>query len=130
MSEVTEARTKVLHSCILLDRSGHRTLAWDSADDAEMLPWIRRMLNEGAIFYIVTRSWPLREERLRRVEDIGSRREVVMHSEDADRVFRAGRLGVVDDDEDEDDIDHGRRARTAEEVASHDTVAHRQLRGG
>jgi hypothetical protein len=112
----------------LMDETGHTSFGWDAADDAWVLPMIRKKMAEGFVFWIVKRN-PLREIRLERAEDVTDTRHVIIRDGDARKLFEEGRIGLaaVDDD---DEIQTVRRARTPEEVASNDTVAHRGLRGG
>lgn len=124
MSEVL-ARVRIMN---IMNDAGHTSFGWDEADDEWVLPMIRQKMAQGYVFWIVRRN-PLREVQLERVDDVRDVRHVIIRDQAARTLFEQGRIGIVADDDD-DHVETVRRARTAEEVASNDTVAHRRLGGG
>lgn len=129
MSETLE-RPRTYRTTREMGPEGHVTYAWDAADDEWMLPLIRRKMEEGYVFWIIKRE-PLRETELRRVEDIGDQRHVVIRSQEARELFAQGRIALAAEDEGDgpEEVVTG-RARTAEEAVAADTVSHRPMRGG
>ncbi len=113
----------------LMDDAGHTSFGWDAEDDEWVLPMIRLKMAEGYVFWIVRRN-PLREVRLERVEDVRESRHVIIRDQAARTLFEQGRIGIAASIDDEEDVETLRRARTPEEAVSHDTIAHRGLRGG
>jgi transposase len=117
----------------IMDDRGHTTFGWDASDDAWVLPMIRQKMAQGYTFWIVRRD-PLREVRLERLDDVREMRHVIIRDPVARELFEQGHIGLVTTDNDTvtDDADRVtmRRARTAEDAVSNDTVAHRGLRGG
>ncbi len=111
----------------LMDESGHTSFGWDPADDAWVLPMIRRKMTEGYVFWIVKRD-PLREVQLHRVDDLGDNRHVIIRDEASRQLFESGRIGLAAAND--EPVETVRRAETADEVVQNDTVAHRPLRGG
>lgn len=112
----------------MMDSSGDTSFGWDAADDEWVIPMIRAKMAAGYTFWIVERN-PLREVRLERAEALGENRHVIIKDTAARELFEQGRIGLASITE------HGeaktlRRARTPEEAAGNDTVAHRPLRGG
>jgi hypothetical protein len=128
MSEVLAART--IRIMWMTDEfRGHITWGWDAEHDPWVLPLIRRRMDEGYVFWIVRRN-PLREVQLRRVEDIGENRTIIIQGDELAReLFEQGRIGLVTETGDED-LEAIRPARTPEEVVANDTVAHRPLGRG
>jgi hypothetical protein len=84
-------------------------------------------MEQGYVFWVVRRN-PLREVRLERVEDVGDNRHIIIRDAASRTLFEQGHIALVSADE--GDAQTVRRARTPEEVAANDTVAHRGLRGG
>lgn len=121
---ITTTRTMAL-----MDATGHTSFGWDETDDTWVLPMIRAKMAEGYVFWIVRRN-PLREVQLERVEDLRDSRHVIIRDAAAQELFEQGRIGLVRGDENEEDHEQVRRARTAEEAVANDTVGHRALRGG
>lgn len=126
MSEVL-SRTRTMR---MMNNHGHTSFGWDEDDDEWVLPMIRRKMAEGYVFWVVRRPEPdrrLQEVRLRRIEDIGNTRHVIIRDDEARELFEQGHIGLV---EDQENVEVVRTAETAEEVVANDTVAHRPLRGG
>ena len=107
-------------------------LGGNVVDDEWVIPMIQRKMDEGWVFWIVQRN-PLREEQLRRVEDIGPNRHVIIRDRAARELFEQGRIGLADTNADTRRDDQGgrpRRTTSAREAARSDTVAHPPLAGG
>ena len=126
MSEVQARRYRTTTG---LDETGHTTLAWDAEDDAWMLPLIQRNMERGYTFWIVRRN-PLREAQLLSTAEIRENRHVIMKDASARELLEGGRIRLVTDEAQDDEIEVERPAATAEEAVAHDTIAHRQHRGG
>ena len=126
MSEVLERSVRVMW---MTDNRGHTTWGWDAEHDPWVLPLIRRKMDEGYVFWIVKRN-PLREVELRRIEEIGDNRTVIIQGDELSReLFEQGRIGLVTDHSQED-LEVLGAATTPEEVVANDTVAHRPLGRG
>jgi hypothetical protein len=123
---MSETLTSRRHMAIM-DESGHVTWTWDEANDAQVIPAIERMMLDGYVFWIVKRD-PLREEELEDVADLSTNRHVIIKNEDFRELMSAGVLRATNADA--APLTQERRAETAREAATHDTVAHRPLRGG
>ena len=128
MSETLERTFRTLS---FLTGDGDTTYGWDSADDAWVLPMIQSKIDAGYVFWIVKRN-PLREIKLRMAEDARDTRSVIIRDGDARILFEQGRIGLLAQTVAgrTEEMVSERRARTAEEAVSHDTVAHRPMRGG
>lgn len=116
-----------------LDQTGHTAFGWDAADDEWVLPLIQSKMDQGYNFWIVK---PKRlgngvtERQIRKVSQVGPTRRVMIHDEDARKLFEGGRIGMHVKARAEDDYVFERRARTAREAVENDTIAHRAPRGG
>jgi hypothetical protein len=123
---------------INLDETGHTALGWDEADDEWVIPLIRRKMEQGYVFHAVRmvnrrgQEPTTREVRLRRVEQIGPTRRVLIHDEEAQKLFNEGRIGlhVEPADAGEFVFDRGRRITDPREAVREDTIAARPMRGG
>lgn len=125
MSEVLQRPVRIMW---LMDSRGHTSFGWDPQHDVWVLPLIRRKMDEGYVFWIVRKN-PLREVQLRRVEDIGDSRTILIPDDTARELFEAGRIALVTD-QSEEDLEVLRPAATPEEAVANDTVAHRPLGRG
>jgi hypothetical protein len=114
-----------------LSGDGDNVYGWDAADNPWVIPMIQKKLDEGFTFWIVKQN-QTRAVRLRRADDAREIRSVTVKDPDARQLFEQGRIGIVARPVDgrDDEYRLERRARSAEEVADNDTVAHRPLRGG
>lgn len=114
-----------------LSGAGDSTYGWEAKDDSWVVPMIQKKMDEGYTFWIVKKN-PVREARLRTAEEAKDTRHIIIKDADARILFEQGRIGIVTNTVAgrSDELVQERRARTAEEAASHDTVAHRQARGG
>ncbi len=119
---------------ISLDQSGHSVFGWDAADDDWVIPLIRRKMEQGYTFYGVRQiiTGGTRERRLTRVEQIGPTRRVLVHDEDAQKLFNEGRIGlhVEPAGAGEFVFERGARITDPAQAAREDTVAMRPARGG
>ncbi len=113
----------------LLNQTGDITIGWGEGDDVHMLPMIEEKLRQGYSFFIVKGE---DEVRLKRVDQIGDVRKVVLSDKEAERLFAAGRVGLVEKAKGavRGVVDTIRRSTTAEEIVRHDTVAMRPMAGG
>lgn len=125
MSATTTKMTRVMH---LMNESGHTSFGWDPEDDQWVLPMIRLKMAAGFTFWIVRRN-PLREVELKRIEELGDVRNVIIKDQASRELFEAGRIGIATSG-DEAELRVSRRAATAEEAVREETVVHRPLRGG
>lgn len=148
---------KPIRCITFLDASGDTTLGWEPADAEWVLPMIQKKIDEGYSFWIL-KPGPV-VQKIRRVSELtaNDRREVIVKDTDARILLEQGRIGIVSrpaaappprqgDPAEPGDMPRARarpaaaaaegeretvgRARTAEEVANNDTVAHKPLRGG
>lgn len=127
--------TPAVRLMVNLDQMGHTVLGWDAADDDWVIPLIRRKMEQGFTFWgvrLVGRGPGTREVRLRRVEQVGPTRRVLVHDPDAQALFNEGRIGlhVNPGPEGEFVFERGRRITDPAEAAREDTVAMRPTRGG
>lgn len=113
----------------LLNETGDITIGWSEADDATMLPMIEEKLRQGYSFFIVKGE---DEVRLKRVDQIGASRTVIMADKEAERLFAAGKVGLVEKAKGmvRGTVETIRRATSAEDVVKNDTVAMRPFAGG
>lgn len=114
-----------------LSGDGDSTYGWEAKDDVWVIPMIQKKMDEGYVFWIIKRN-PFREAKLRHAEEAKDTRNVIIKDADARILFEQGRIGLVMNPvaERTEEVTRERRARSAEEAASHDTVAHQQARGG
>lgn len=123
-----------IRSMDILDQTGHTALGWEEGDDEWVIPLIRLKMQQGFVFWIVRRAREgtgAREVQLRRVEQIGPTRRVIIKDPDARRLFDQGRIGLhVGPGSSPDEYVFERRAVTPEEVARNHTVAQRRMAGG
>jgi len=114
---------------ILLNATGDITIGWSEADDASMIPMIEKKLREGYSFFIVQGE---EQVRLQRVDQIGDARTVVMADRDAEQLFAAGKVGLVQKAQRVANriIDTLRRSRNPAEIARENTVVMRPMAGG
>lgn len=119
----------MVHQMISLDRSGDLTLGWEDEDRALVLPMIEAKMKAGVTFFVVESE--SRQVRLQRIGQLGEGvNQVVIHDQDAHALLMEGVIGIVASADSHAPVKTTRRARTAEEVASNDTVAVRPARGG
>lgn len=123
MSEVLD---RPIITTRFMDGSGHSSWGWDASDDVWVIPLIQQKMDEGYVFWIVEEN-PHREIQLRRVQDIGATRRVIIKDTKARELFEQGKIGIVTDKPEMTAI---RRAVNAQEAARNPTVAHRSLGGG
>lgn len=129
MSEVLEKPVSLRHIRVMdiMNGEGHSSFGWDERDDEWVIPMIQKKMDEGFVFWIVQRD-PLREVQLQRVEDVRNIRNVIIKDGDSRILFEQGRIGLVAEDQSE--VVRLRRARSAADAASNDTLAHRRPGGG
>lgn len=127
----TATQPSDLRTLSFLTGDGDTTYGWTAADDAWVIPMIQKKMDEGYVFWIVRHN-PLREARLRTAAEAADSRSVIIKDADARQLFEQGRIGIVSQPvrDRQDQTTRERRAVTAEEAASSDTVAHRPARGG
>ena len=131
MSETTEPDVYTIRTLSFLTGDGDTTYGWESADDPWVLPMIQAKIDAGYVFWIVKRN-PLREVKLRLAAEAKSARSILIKDDDARILFEQGRIGLMAQSvaQRSEELVSERRARSAEEVVSHDTLAHRPMRGG
>jgi hypothetical protein len=113
----------------LLNRTGDVTIGWTDDNHDAMVEMIREKMAQGFTFFVVRGEDHV---RLRKIEDIGTEREVVLDDSHAEALFKAGKIGLVERlrTAASDTIDTIRRAITPEDAATTNTVAIRPMRGG
>lgn len=131
MSEVLGRPASTIRTLSFLTGDGDNTYGWQDADDTWVIPMIQKKMDEGYVFWIVRRN-PTREVRIRTAEEAKATRKIIIKDNDARILFEQGRIGIVSQSvagRTEETV-RERRAHTAEEAASNDTVVHRPARGG
>jgi len=112
MSETSEPDVSTIRTLSFLTGDGDTTYGWESADD----PWVLPMI----------------QAKLRLAAEAKSARSILIKDDDARILFEQGRIGLMAQSvaQRSEELVSERRARSAEEVVSHDTLAHRPMRGG
>lgn len=122
---ITEGRTIRHH--YRMGPQGHVSFGWDAEDDARIVPMIQRAMDQGYEFWIVKRN-PMREEQLTTITDLQDIRHVILRDQDTRELFEQGLVGLINDTD--APLETVRRAGSAAEAATNDTVAHRRMAGG
>lgn len=121
-----------MKSMILLDTTGDTTIVWDEDTEDALLPIIKKKMDAGVIFYVlkprVLSILPPKKVRAKKVADIRKAGAVVIHDSDLNALFEKGAIHTIKSDN--DNIVTVRKAKTARDVVSNDTVAIRPARGG
>jgi hypothetical protein len=122
---------RVIRTCSFLSLDGDNTYGWDANDDQWVIPMIQKKMDEGYSFWIIRRG-PTREVKLRTADEAKLTREIIIKDGDARILFEQGRIGIVSQpvSQRNEEFVRERTARTAEEAAANDTIAHRPARGG
>ena len=117
----------------LMNQTGDITIGWGEDNDTAMRAMVEQKLAEGYTFFLVQGE---QQVKLRTITDLGEARQVVMADRDAETLFAAGKVGLVErvggmiNAAADRVIDTIRRAKTVEEIVRGDTVAMRPMRGG
>ncbi len=117
----------------MLCRQGDVTIYWDEAYDEKIIPIIEKKMKEGVSFFIIEPRpegvGPPRKYLLENIEDARNQRALQIRDADfADFVRSADTSAVGATPSSE--VKSVRRAKTAKEVASNQTVGVEMPRGG
>lgn len=115
-----------------LDSSGDTTIAWTEDRDEEMLPLIKKKMEQGVVFFIVEPrlgGWlPPKKTHLGSPEEALPHRALAIRDEDLAKFVSSGVAEVVPSPQ--GPVRGSRKAKSAEEVAGSESVAVKPLRGG
>lgn len=107
---------------------GDVTLGWEASNDEDVRTIIQKKLDEGFVFFIAPSDHPEQHLRVRKFEQIGDRRQVIIPDRDFHELFVEGKIVVVGQPITSDTarpVAGPERARTADAVMANNTVAHR-----
>lgn len=113
---------------------GDNRYGWDAKDDSWVIPMLQKIIDDGYELWII-RTDPTREVKLRHVRPAAlDTRKVVMRSDVARQLFEQGKIGMIAHPVAGSDTDftltRERRATSARDAASNDTVAMPRAAGG
>lgn len=115
-----------------LNEQGDVTIVWTEEDDDRMAEIIQKKMDEGVAFYIVEpRMGGLqapRKTELANVADAMRQRALTVKDEDLAKFVGLGSINVAKTPA--KPVKTVRRAKTAKEAASSESVGVRQMRGG
>ena len=131
MSETQVRPLSEVRTLSFLTGDGDLTFGWEANDDRWVIPMIQKKMDEGYVFWIIRRN-PMREVKVRTAQEAEETRNIIIKDADARILFEQGRIGLVRNTVAGRDAEliRERRARSAEDAARSDTVAHRPARGG
>lgn len=117
-----------LRALTMLNETGDTTLVWTSDRDDEMEQIIARKMREGCIFYIIEPRFGTREI-LRQAGDANRHRMLAIPDADFAK-FVGGTHTIAVVSTPKTPVKSVRRAKTAKEVATSESVGHAPRRGG
>jgi len=112
----------------LLNSLGHVTIHWEQQNDTTVLPVIQNMLDRGFKFFIL--SDQQEQVPATTIDEMAAARRVIISDEGLQQLQDSGVIQIGGIAIDETDETTGEQAKTAEEVAEHDTVVTQPARGG
>lgn len=121
-------------SLTMLNERGDTTITWEPEHDDEMAAIIQRKMDAGVTFYVIATRKPGQRGRvagpkkLGKVEDAMKHRALSIPDSDLSKFVLEGRGQVTVTSS--EPVQTVRRAKTAREVVSHDTVGVAPRRGG
>ncbi len=120
-----------MKSVRLMGRDGDRVLVWEADQDAAMVAFIQKKMDQGYMFFVVDKNVEPGTEvwkALASAKDAKKTRRVTMSDPDAEAEVAAGRAGVAKSGS--NDVATTRKATTARDAADNNTVAVRSASGG
>jgi hypothetical protein len=125
--------TIMTETCALtfLDETGDTTICWDEDTAATMVPIIERKMAEGYKFYII-KPVPLtkmtRLGKAKNIAEVSKAGSVVIKDAELEQLFLGGKIATTRGTN--DNIDAVRKATSANDVATNQSVGVRAQRGG
>lgn len=116
----------------ILNECGDQTIVWTEDRDAAMVEIIRKKMAEGIVFFIIEPRFfgllPSRKTELAKADDAAKYRALAIRDEDFARFVGDGHGEVVKTPD--APVRNTRKAKSAEEAASTQSVGVRQMTGG
>lgn len=111
----------------ILNGSGDVTIEWDESHDAQIKEWVEALMAKGVMFFVISGGDEVRLKQFDRALRPPFPRKLVMFGGNLDKMVE----GVVRQTPGANtEIATTKRATTAAEVVSNDTVATRRAVGG
>lgn len=116
----------------MLDKTGHQTIVWTEESDALMEEIIAKKLKEGIVFHIIEPRFfgllPAKKTQLTDASEAHKYRALSIADEDFKKFVASGSGDVVDTPD--EPVRRTRRSRDPKEIASNQSIGHRQAVGG
>lgn len=126
-----------LHTTRMLNSMGDITIGWTPDQSDMMVDLIDKKMKEGYTFFILEQD--NREVRLKNIDDLRKLNSVIIGDKEAELLIKQGRIGLVefmnstdriDEESSSTEIKTVRRAKTAQEAATSNTVQVAPKKGG
>lgn len=116
-------------SMILLNESGDITIEWSDQYEKEMKELIKKKIAEGYTFFILKSFLGFqRKVKLVSAEDLSPGARLVLHDEDAVRLFQEGKIKAGSTEQRQFEV--AKSSKDAGEIAKSDSLAVRPIVAG